>query len=83
MDTILLVSLTQNTYERLDVFEDIPITLTVQQSDLTNFTSRRVPYSKTIQIPDTSNNALIFEHYFEVNGVDFNPLNKLPCVVQY
>jgi hypothetical protein len=83
MDTILLVSLTQNTYERLDIFEDIPITLTVQQSDLTNFTSRRVPYSKTIQIPDTSNNALIFEHYFEVNGVDFNPLNKLPCVVQY
>lgn len=83
MDTILLAQLTGNTWQRIDVFEDIPITLTIQQNDLTDLTSRRVPYSKTIQIPDTNNNALIFEHYYEVNGLEFNPLQKIPCVVQY
>lgn len=83
MDTLLLVQLTGNTWERLDCFEDIPITLTIQQNDLLNLTSRRVPYSKTITLPDTNNNAILFEHYFEVNGLDFNPLQKIPCVVQY
>lgn len=83
MDTILLVQITGNSWQRLDVFEDIPITLTIQQNDIANLASRRVPYSKTIQIPDTNNNAILFEHYFEVNGVEFNPLQKIPCVVQY
>lgn len=82
MDTSLLVNV-NGLFERLDIFEDIPITLTIQQSDLSDLTSRRVPFSKVIQIPDTSNNAIIFEHYFEINGTDFNPLNKLQCVVQY
>jgi hypothetical protein len=83
MDTILLAQLDGNTWQRIDVFEDIPITLTIQQNDLTDLTSRRVPYSKTIQIPDTNNNAILFEHYYEVNGIEFNPLQKIPCVVQY
>ena len=83
MDTQLLVSISGNTFERVDIFEEIPITLTIQQQDLTDITSRRVPYSRTIQIPGTSNNDKIFEHYFEVNGLDFNPLNKVKCVVQY
>jgi hypothetical protein len=83
MDTILLVQLAGNTWERLDIFEDIPITLTIQQNDLTNLTSRRVPYSRTITLPGTNNNDILFEHYFEVNGLDFNPLQKIPCVVQY
>jgi len=83
MDTILLVQLTGNTWSRLDIFEDIPITLVIQQSDLTDLTARRVPYSRTITIPDTNNNSILFEHYFEINGLDFNPLQKIPCVVQY
>lgn len=83
MNTSLIVQISGNTWERLDIFEDIPITLTIQQSDLLNLTNRRVPYSKTFEIPDTSQNAIIFEHYFEVNGIDFNPLNKIDCVVQY
>lgn len=83
MDTILLVKINQTTYEQVDLFDDIPITLTIQQQDLTNLTDRRVPYSRTIQVPDTSNNAIVFEHFFEVNGTDFNPLQKVNCVVQY
>jgi len=83
MDTLLLVQLTGNTWQRLDAFEDIPITLTIQQNDLANLTDRRVPYSRTITLPGTNNNAILFEHYFEVNGTEFNPLQKIPCVVQY
>jgi hypothetical protein len=83
MDTQLLVNTTGEGYDRLDIFEDIPITLVIQQSDLTDLTSRRVPYSKVIPLPDTSNNSRVFENYFEVNGIDFNPLNQVPCVVQY
>jgi hypothetical protein len=83
MDTILLVQITGNTWERLDLFEDVPITLTIQQNDLTNLIDRRVPYSKTITIPGTANNDKILEHYFEVNGQEFNPLQKISCVVQY
>jgi len=82
MDTTLIANISGQ-YQRLDIFEDIPITLTIQQSDLTNLTNRRTPYSKTLTLPDTSSNALLFEHYFEINGTDFNPLNQIPIVVQY
>jgi len=83
MNTQLLVNISGEAYDRLDIFEDIPISLVIQQSDLTDLTARRVPYSRVLPIPDTANNSRIFENYFEVNGVDFNPLNQVPCVVQY
>lgn len=83
MNTTLLVQITGNTWQELDLYEDVPISLTIQQSDLSNLTQRRTPYSKTILLPDTDNNAKVLEHYFEVNGLDFNPLNKVNCVVQY
>ena len=83
MNTTLLVQLSGETWEQIDLFEDIPITLTIQQNDLTNLTARRVPYSRTILIPDTARNANIFEHYYEINAEMFNPLQKLPVVVQY
>ena len=83
MNTTLLINLSGETYERIDIFEELPITLTLQQTDITSLDSRKVPFSKTIQIPDTSSNAQLFEHYYEVNGVEFNPLQKARCVVQY
>lgn len=83
MNTTLLVSTDGITFQRLDIFQDIPISLVIQQTDLTDLTGRKVPYSKTIVLPDTSNNSRIFENYFEINGIDFNPLSKLQCVVQY
>lgn len=83
MDTVLLVNVSGQTYNSLDLYQEIPISITFQQSDLTNLNQRRVPYSKTITLPSTSQNSIVFEQYYEVNGIDFNPLNKLPCVVQY
>lgn len=82
MDTTLLVQI-EGVYQRLDIYEDLPISLIIQQTDLTDLNGRRAPYAKQFTIPNTNNNANIFEHYYEVNGTDFNPLQKLPCVVQY
>ena len=82
MDTTLLLFL-NGAYQRVDIFEDIQITITIQQSDLTNLNGRRTPYSKVIQIPSTSNNDILLEHFFEPNGIDYNPLFKVPAVVQY
>ena len=82
MDTTLLVYL-DGVYKQLDLFEDFPITITIQQADLNILNGRKTSFSKMVELPDTSNNSIVLEHYFEVNGLDFNPLNKIPCVVQY
>jgi hypothetical protein len=82
MDTTLLVYL-NDVWNRLDIYEDIPITLMIQEVDSNPLDGRKSPYSKQFQIPNTTTNANILEHYFEVNGVDFNPLQKINCVVQY
>ena len=82
MDTSLIVYL-NNQWNRLDIYEDIPISVIIQQVDINALDTRKSPYSKQFVIPNTDNNANIFEHYFEVNGIDFNPLTKIDCVVQY
>lgn len=82
MDTILLVKLNDE-WQRLDIYEDIPITVVIQEVDSTSLDTRKSPYSKQFVVPNTNNNAIIFEHYFEVNGIEFNPLTKIEAVVQY
>jgi len=82
MDTTLLVYL-KDTWKRVDIYEDIPISVVIQELDINALDTRKSPYSKQFVIPNTSTNANIFEHYFEVNGIDFNPLTKIQCVVQY
>ena len=82
MDTTLIVYL-ENKWKRLDLYENIPISIMIQELDIYNLDERKSPYSKQFVIPNTSNNAIIFEHYFEVNGIEFNPLTRIECVVQY
>jgi hypothetical protein len=82
MDTTLLVLL-DGIYKRVDLYEDIPISVIIQQADITALDTRKSPYSKQFVVPNTNNNAIVFEHYFEVNGIEFNPLTKIQCVVQY
>lgn len=82
MNTDLIVNL-GGQYKRLDIYEDIPITVMIQELDINALDTRKSSYSKQFVIPNTSNNGIIFEHYFEVNGVEFNPLLKVECVVQY
>ena len=82
MNTTLLVLL-DGIYKRVDLYEDIPISVVIQQADITALDTRKSPYSKQFVVPNTNNNAIVFEHYFEVNGIEFNPLTKIQCVVQY
>ena len=82
MDTTLIVYL-ENQWKLIDLYETVPISVMIQELDLKALDNRLSSYSKQFTVPNTSNNALIFEHYFEVNGIDFNPLTKIECVVQY
>ncbi len=82
MDTTLLLYL-DGEWQNVDLYEDIPITIVIQETDLTDLQGRKSPFSKQFTIPGTSNNANVFEHYYEVNGIDFNPLVKINAVVQY
>jgi hypothetical protein len=82
MNTTLLVYL-EGIWKRLDIYEDIPISVVIQQLDLNILDQRKTPFSRQFVIPNTHNNANILEHYFEVNGIEFNPLQKVECVVQY
>ena len=81
MNTQLLVNVSGQ-FERLDLYEDIPISIIIQEIDITDFQSRKSNFSRQFTIPATSNNSKIFELYYEVNGIEFNPLVKIPCVVQ-
>jgi len=82
MDTSLIVYL-DGIWKRIDLYEDIPISVVIQELDTNALDTRKSPYSKQFFVPNTSNNARVFEHYFEVNGIEFNPLTKIQCVVQY
>ena len=82
MNTSLIVYL-DGIWKRVDLYEDIPISVVIQELDINALDTRKSPYSKQFVIPNTSSNAIVFEHYFEVNGIEFNPLTKVQCVVQY
>lgn len=82
MDTTLLLNIS-GVWERIDIYDDIDISVTYQELDVTNLSVRKTNYTKTFTVPATSNNSKLFEHYYEVNGLDFNPLTKIPAVVQY
>lgn len=80
-DTTLLIE-TDNGFQELDIYEDIPISISYQELTVGDVEERTAPYSLTFAIPATGNNSVIFEHFFEINGTDFNPLNDRRCVVQ-
>ena len=82
MDTQLLVRI-DDEWKSIDLYDELPISVVIQQSDITDFSKVKSPFSKTFEVPATSTNSKIFGNYFEVNGTDFNPLLKLETVVQY
>jgi hypothetical protein len=82
MDTSLILFL-NGEWKLVDLYEDLPISVMIQETDITNFEGRKSPYSKQFSVPGTNNNNKVFDQYFEVNGLDFNPLVKISSVVQY
>lgn len=51
----------------LDTFGDLPISLNYQIEDILDITKRKTNYSKTIELPATPKNNLIFKQIFDVN----------------
>ena len=82
MNTTLLLQF-DGVWQRVDLYEDIPISVVIQELDVADLQTRKTTFSKVFTIPATSNNSNLFEHYYEVNGIEFNPLVKIPAVVQY
>ena len=82
MNTTLLLYL-NGEWKLVDLYEELPISVVIQETDVTDFQGRKSSYSKQFSVPGTNNNNQVFQEYFEVNGVDFDPLVKISSVVQY
>lgn len=83
MNTTLLVTDNNGKYIDLDMYNELSVNVVIQQTDITDITARKAPYSKTFQLPGSKKNNDFFGHFYEVNGISFDPLIKRPCVVQY
>ena len=63
----------------IDLYEDVPLELTKQISDISDPQSRNADYTKTIKVPATANNNKIFNYIFDLarftrndSGINFN-----------
>ncbi len=66
----------------VDLSTNILIPLTYKITDVSDISSRKGNYSKTIVIPGTHNNDIIFNHIYEIDGSGkFNPNKKIGAVV--
>lgn len=82
MDTLLLVEIDRKYYD-LDLFEELPITANYSITNITELQERNSAYSNTFTIPGTKKNKERFNSFFNISGTDFDPTQKLNCVIQY
>jgi hypothetical protein len=64
---------------KIDLLQDISTEFTYAIDDVSEFGSRNTSYSKTISVPGTANNNLVFGYIFELNNANFTD-NTLPNV---
>ena len=55
------------TFTSLDLYDDVPYSVTYAVADIRNPENRNGSYSKTITIPGTATNNAVFEFIFNVN----------------
>jgi hypothetical protein len=65
--------------QKIDLLQDISSEFTYAIDDVSEFGSRNTSYSKTISVPGTANNNLVFGYIFELNNANFTD-NTLPNV---
>jgi len=76
----------------LDIYKDIPVSLNFSIADIRNPEKRNTSFSKTITVPGSKKNNLLFSHIFEISkesnseditnfSPDFNPSIKASCRV--
>jgi hypothetical protein len=64
---------------KIDLLQDISTEFTYAIDDVNEFGSRNTSFSKTISIPGTATNNLVFGYIFELNNANFTD-NTLPNV---
>ncbi|CAB4153155.1 hypothetical protein UFOVP614_52 [uncultured Caudovirales phage] len=79
--------------QKIDLLQDISTEFTYAIDDVSEFGSRNTSYSKTISIPGTANNNLVFGYIFEMNnanltypelpnvGYNFNVTKQANCKI--
>jgi hypothetical protein len=65
--------------QKIDLLQDISTEFTYAIDDVSEFGSRNTSFSKTISIPGTANNNLVFGYIFELNNANVT-YNSLPNV---
>ena len=53
---------------RVDLYEDFNYSLNFKTADVINLTGRKASFTKTVVVPYTSNNALIFQGLDQESG---------------
>lgn len=66
----------------LDLYEDVPISAVISSEDIVDIGTSNYRYTKTFTIPGTKKNNQVFNDFYSVIGLDFDPLLKLQCVVE-
>lgn len=71
-------------YKELDLFDNITIPLNYSVSEIRDISKRSTNYSLDIDIPNTKNNAKLFDHIYKVEafGGSIEMLKKYECVLQ-
>jgi hypothetical protein len=79
--------------QKIDLLQDISTEFTYAIDDVSEFGSRNTSYSKTISVPGTANNNLVFGYIFELNnanltypelpniGYNFNVAKQANCKI--
>ena len=68
--TTQLYILVNGSYREVDLFDDIAIPLTLKVTDIRNFGSKTSGYSLDFDIPNTSNNAVLFGLNSEIDAYE-------------
>jgi hypothetical protein len=71
------------TYEFLDLYSSIPISINKSFAELGDIGKRNSDYSVGVLLPGSKKNNRFFENFFNVDATSlyFNPLLKVPCNV--
>ena len=81
MQTQLLLQ-KEGVFYDLDLYEEIPVTANLSINSITELQERNAGFSNTFTLPGTKKNKERFNSFFDVNGVDFDPLTRINCVIQ-
>lgn len=69
-------------FQNLDLPFDVSISITKSIEEVEDITQRKSTYSKTFEIPGTSNNDRFFQSVFDVNATNFNNTLQTDCIIQ-